>query len=125
MRPAPSPGASGGAPERVLDATNRLVEEVMRHRGDVDFLVGSVSIPAALEKVRSLPHSRYPVIGRSVDEVLGFVHVCDLLDPDAHPGATTVAEVVRAIVFLPGTNRILPAMAQLRRAGVHIAIVVD
>ena len=109
----------------VLDATNRLVKEVMRHRGDVDFLVGKQTIPAALEEIRSLPHSRYPVIGRSIDEVLGFVHVRDLLDPDAHPGATTVAEVVRAIVFLPGTNRILPAMTQLRRAGVHIAIVVD
>lgn len=109
----------------VLDATNRLVQEVMRHRGDVDFLVGTQPIPAALEEIRSLPHSRYPVIGRSVDEVLGFVHVRDLLDPDAHPGATTVAEVARSIVFLPGTNRILPAMTQLRRAGVHIAIVVD
>jgi putative hemolysin len=109
----------------VLDATNRLVKEVMRHRGDVDFLVGTQSIATALAQIRSLTHSRYPVIGRSVDDVLGFVHVRDLLDPGANPGATTVADVARTIVFLPGTNRILPAMTQLRRAGVHMAIVVD
>lgn len=109
----------------VLSATDRTVKEVMRHRGDVVFLTGSQLIADAIAQVRATPYTRYPVIGRSVDDVTGFVHVRDLLDPDADPAATTVAHLARSIVFLPGTNRILPAMAQLRRVGVHIAIVID
>ncbi|TFC46146.1 HlyC/CorC family transporter [Cryobacterium sp. TMT1-21] len=109
----------------VLNATDRTVAEVMRHRADVAFLSGTQSIAEAITQVRAMPYTRYPVIGRSVDDVTGFVHVRDLLDPESHPAATTVADITRSIVFLPGTNRILPAMTHLRRAGVHIAVVID
>ncbi|MBC7762770.1 MAG: HlyC/CorC family transporter [Candidatus Saccharibacteria bacterium] len=109
----------------VFAATDRSVKEVMRPRGDVAFLQSEQSIAAAVAVVRTLPHSRYPVIGRSVDEVLGFVHVRDLLDPVADTAGKTVADVTREIVELPSTNMMLPAMTQLRREGVHIAVVID
>lgn len=108
----------------VLTVTERTVGEVMRHRADVAFLVGSQVVSEAAAQVRAMPYTRYPVIGRSVDDVLGFVHVRDLLDPTA-PGTGTIADLCRPILFFPGTNRILPAMTQLRRAGVHIAVVID
>ena len=109
----------------VFAATDRSVKEVMRPRGEVIFLKSEQSISAAVDVVRKLPHSRYPVIGGSVDEVLGFVHVRDLLDPVAETAGKTVADVAREIVELPSTNRMLPAMTLLRREGVHIAVVID
>jgi len=109
----------------VFAASDRSVKEVMRPRGEVAFLKSDQMIAEAVASVRKLPHSRYPVIGQSVDEVLGFVHVRDLLDPTVDVAGNTVADVTREIVELPSTNRILPAMSQLRREGVHIAVVVD
>lgn len=109
----------------VFAASDRSVKEVMRPRGEVAFLDSEDAIVKAVATVRKLPHSRYPVIGESVDEVLGFVHVRDLLDPAAGVAGDTVADVTREIVELPSTNRILPAMSQLRREGVHIAVVID
>lgn len=109
----------------VLIATDRNVREVMRHRADVVFLAGGQSISEAIAQVRVMPYTRYPLIGQSVDDVIGFVHVRDLLDTGVHGGVSTVAELARPIVFLPGTNPILPAMTQLRRAGVHMAVVID
>lgn len=109
----------------VFAASDRSVKEVMRPRGEVAFLNSDEAIGAAVEAVRKLPHSRYPVIGESVDDVLGFVHVRDLLDPAADAVGDSVADVTREIVELPSTNRILPAMSQLRREGVHIAVVID
>lgn len=109
----------------VLRAANRTVKEVMRHRADVVFLARSQSLGNAVAQVRAMPYTRYPVIGGSVDEVTGFVHVRDLLDPEVHPAATTVADIERLILFLPGTSRILPAMTRLRRAGIHMAVVID
>lgn len=108
----------------VLTVTERTVGEVMRHRADVEFLTGSELISEAAVRVRALPYTRYPVIGRSVDDIIGFVHVRDLLGP-VESSTGTVADLCRPIPFFPGTNRILPAMTQLRRAGVHIAVVID
>ncbi|MBX0298715.1 hemolysin family protein [Cryobacterium sp. 1639] len=107
----------------VLTVTERTVGEVMRHRADVTFLTGSQLVCEAAVEVRAMPYTRYPVIGRSMDDILGFVHVRDLLGPT--DVSTPVAELCRPILYFPGTNRILPAMTQLRRAGVHIAVVID
>lgn len=109
----------------VFAASDRSVKEVMRPRGEVDFLEGDQPIAEAIDAVRQLPHSRYPVTGSSVDDVIGFVHVRDLLDPEALSTGVRVADVMREIVVLPNTNRVLPALSQLRREGVHIALVID
>nr|RZI34307.1 Hemolysin C [Cryobacterium sp. SO1] len=108
----------------VLTVTERTVGEVMRHRADVTFLTGSQPVSDAALEVRAMPYTRYPVIGRSMDDILGFVHVRDLLGP-TESSTGTVADLCRPILYFPGTNRILPAMTQLRRAGVHIAVVID
>ena len=110
----------------VFTATDRTLREVMRPRGDVDFLDGGMSLAEAAGAALAMPHSRYPVTRRrSSDDVVGFVHVRDLLAVPEDSTAQTVADIVREIPVLPSTNRILPAMAQMRSEGVHIALVVD
>lgn len=110
----------------VFTATDRTLREVMRPRGDVDFLDGGMSLAEAAGAALAMPHSRYPVTRRrSSDDVVGFVHVRDLLAVPDDSTATTVADIVREIPVLPSTNRILPAMSQMRSEGVHIALVVD
>ena len=109
----------------VLGAGDRRVSEVMLHRADVDFLRGDMTLGEAREQVRALPHSRYPVIGESVDDVTTFVHVRDILDADANAADAIIADVARRIVVLPGTNHILPSLTTLRGEGVHLAVVID
>jgi putative hemolysin len=112
----------------VFSATDRRLSEVMVPRADVRFLAGATPLADAARQVMSSPHSRYPVTGDDVDDVLGFVHVRDLLTAVwAEPGGPegTVADVVRPIVALPGTNPLLPTLMQLRRGGGHLALVVD
>ncbi|WP_317698174.1 hemolysin family protein [Aeromicrobium sp. REDSEA-S32_B7] len=110
----------------VFTATDRTLREVMRPRGAVDFLDGGMSLAEAAGAALAMPHSRYPVTRRrSSDDVLGFVHVRDLLAVPTDSDAKVVADIVREIPVLPSTNRILPAMAQMRSEGVHIALVVD
>ena len=109
----------------VFAATGRTVKEVMRPRGRVVFIPAHLTLPEAIASVRGLPHSRYPVTGESVDDIVGFVHVRDLFDPVFSPPTATVGDITRDMPVLPGTNRILPAMSQMRSEGVHIALVVD
>lgn len=108
----------------VFDASGTIVAEVMRPRADVVFLEGSQSIQDAAAAVRELPYSRYPVTGKDFDDVLGFVHVRDLLDV-RDPNARTVADVTREGISLPGTSRLLPSLELLRKRGIHLAVVID
>ena len=108
----------------VLGATRTTVREVMQPRGDVAFLDGAQPLPAAAAQVRELPYSRYPVTGRGVDDVVGFLHVRDLLGlTDDDP--RTVADVVRTILLVPSTAHVLPTVTTMREAGTHLAVVVD
>lgn len=108
----------------LFDAAGRTIAEVMRPRGEVAFIAADLSLEDAAALVRGGPFSRYPVTGEGFDDVVGFVHVRDLLGaPEA--STTSVAEVMREIIALPATNRVLSSMSHLRREGAHIAIVVD
>ena len=108
----------------VFDASETIVAEVMRPRADVTFIDGDMPLSEAARFVRDLPYSRYPVTGKDFDDVLGFVHVRDLLDiRDLH--ARTVADVTREGISLPGTSKILPSISLLRKRGIHLAIVID
>ncbi|PKY78418.1 hemolysin family protein [Alloscardovia omnicolens] len=108
----------------VFGAEQTIVAEVMRPRADVVFVDGTMSLTAAATFVRDQPYSRFPVTGESFDDILGFVHVRDLLDI-RDPEAKTVADVTRDILQLPGTSRILPSMSLMRQRGIHLAVVID
>jgi hemolysins and related proteins containing CBS domains len=108
----------------VFGAEQTIVAEVMRPRADVVFVDGTMSLTAAAAFVRDQPYSRFPVTGESFDDILGFVHVRDLLDI-RDPEAKTVADVTRDILQLPGTSRILPSMSLMRQRGIHLAVVID
>ncbi|MGH3510063.1 MAG: hemolysin family protein [Nocardioidaceae bacterium] len=111
--------------EDVLEAGDRQIREVMIPRTEVDFLDASTPVHRATKEALSQPHSRYPVIRGSADDVIGFVHVRDLLDPEMAGRSVRVGELARQILVLPWTRPILAAMTDLRREGSHLAIVAD
>lgn len=106
----------------VFDAGHRTLSEIMRPRGDVSFIAASMELADARRVVGRLPYSRYPVTGEDFDDVVGFLHVRDLLDA---PPSATVADVMRDILLFPATGQLLPTLSTMRRQGVHIAVVVD
>ena len=111
--------------EDVFAAGERGLREVMVPRTEVDFLPGDMPAHRAVREVIKAPHSRYPVIGESADDIIGFVHVRDLLDPDVSSRTTPVAEVARPVLSMPDTVRVLRALSDMRRGASHLAIVLD
>ncbi|MBN9618797.1 MAG: HlyC/CorC family transporter, partial [Actinobacteria bacterium] len=110
----------------VFAAGERSVDEVMVPRTEVTFLDGSLTISRAAKVAADYPHSRYPVVGRDQDDVLGFVHIRDLLLPSSRLDRDrTVASVAREVKALPGSKHVLNAMSEMRREGHHLAIVID
>ena len=109
----------------VFEAGEREVREVMVPRTEVDFIDASTSAYKAARVVSSMPHSRYPVYRDSQDDIVGFVHIRDILDPEVSDRGIRVGDLTREVLRLPGSKRVLPAMFEMRAAGAHLAIVVD
>jgi putative hemolysin len=119
----------GDEERRIVDdvfaAGDRGLREVMLPRTEVDFLPGDMPVHKAVRELSRAPHSRYPVMGESADDIIGFVHVRDLLDPEVSQRSIPVAEVARPVHSMPDTVRVLRALSEMRRTSSHLAIVLD
>jgi putative hemolysin len=112
--------------EEVFNASDLQLHEIMVPRTEVDFLDVGLTVTEAIRTMVSDAHSRYPVTRGSTDEVIGFLHVRDLLNPkiSAQPDSA-ILDLIRPVLFLPGTKGVLQALAEMRAKRAHIAIVLD
>jgi putative hemolysin len=107
----------------VLDAGDRPIREIMIPRLDVSALQQDLTVPQAVEATSGRPFSRYPVVDGGLDDVVGFVHLRDLLT--ARDPGVRVRALARPVLRLPDSRRALPALAEMRRRHAHLAVVVD
>ena len=125
-----SHGELGAEQRRVLSdvfgAADRQLGGVMVPRTEVEFLSAATPLPDAARAVLDKPHSRYPVIGETVDDVVGVVHVRDLLTAALRDqGGRTVGDLARPVPLLPGSKPVLASLTEMRANRTHLAIVVD
>jgi putative hemolysin len=111
--------------DEVFSAGNTSLREVMIPRTEVDFLDGSLSVLQAVAQTKELAHSRYPVIGETADEVLGFVHVRDFIALTPGQMREPVSALARPVTNLPQSVRVLKALSDLRANKATLAIVRD
>ncbi len=115
--------------DEVFMAGDRKLREVLVPRTEVEFLDAATTVAQALKVVAAGPHSRYPVVRGSHDDVIGFVHIRDLVllraDADMVARSGKVGDLVRPIKMLPDSVNVLVALSEMRREGQHLAIVVD
>ncbi len=109
----------------VFDAGDTELREVMIPRTEVEFLEASLPAFRAAAVVSKLPHSRYPLIGDSPDDVVGFVHVRDILTPSMVGRSVRLEDLAREVAFFPGSKQVIPALTEMRRHGQHLAVVAD
>ncbi|GGK66279.1 hemolysin family protein [Ornithinimicrobium pekingense] len=110
----------------VLRAGEHRLQDVLTPRTDVQFLPASSTLLEVEQTVRESSFSRFPVIGASADDVLGVVHVRDLLGvPHDQRAGRRVSDVTRPVTAYPPTKPVLAALAEMREEQQHLAIVVD
>ena len=119
-----------GAHERVLIGNilkghDRTAFDVMVPRVDIVALDIETPFPEVVKSVIEQGHSRVPVYRETLDDVIGFVHVKDILPPVAERRETTLAPLLRKLLFVAPSLPILDLLVQMRQARTHIAMVVD
>ncbi len=111
--------------DEVFAAGQVSLREAMVPRTEVDFLPGDTPAYKAMREIRSGAHSRYPVVGETSDDILGFVHVRDLFDLDPEARNAPVQQLVRPILAFPQSLKVIPALSEMRRQSAHLAVVQD
>jgi putative hemolysin len=109
----------------VFDAGKRQIREVIVPRTEVVFLDAETQVAEAAAIVAGVPHSRLPVYQDTYDNVIGFVHVRDLLGPGVAKDAVPVRQIARPVKYLPITKTVLSSLSEMRRERAHLAIVID
>ncbi|HLU74008.1 MAG TPA: hemolysin family protein [Nonomuraea sp.] len=111
----------------VFAAGKRQLREVMLPRTEVEFMEADTPLAEAAVLAAALPHSRFPVYRETYDEVIGFVHVRDLLDPVLTGRTEPLSELVpiRPAKFVPASKRLLTTLSEMRDEGQHMCIVID
>ncbi|BFU43068.1 hemolysin family protein [Krasilnikovia sp. MM14-A1004] len=104
-----------------FEIADRILREILVPRRDVQTLPTGTEAHLALRMLMDAGHSRAPVVGPAgLDDVLGVVHLRDLIDARG-----TADAVARPGLFLPETLRVSDALRQLRAERQQLAMVVD
>lgn len=117
-----------GAAERelvrsVFQFKEPTAKQIATPRSDMACIPASMRVGEALEAVRHIGFTRYPVCEGSIDRVIGIVHFRDLIDgADANP-RQPVTDVMQPAVYVPENMSASEVLKTLQQAGVHMAIV--
>lgn len=131
--------------QNVLKLSNVSVADVMVERIDIQAVASDISLGALLAAFRQVGHSRLPVYEDGLDNILGFVHVKDVLNRVTEPRTVVdpakdlpvklvstglrqklnKLDLVRTAAFVPTFMPVSDLLQQMRASRVHMAIVVD
>ena len=95
-------------------------------RGDIMAVPSDISFDDLIRSFADAGHSRLPVYGESLDEVIGMVHIKDVFmaNFDASRDRSLTA-LIREPLFVPESMGVIEILARMRSQRVHLAIVVD
>jgi putative hemolysin len=112
---------------KVFDFADKEVSDVMVPRPEVVAL--SVDLPPeqALQAVLESPYTRYPVYRGSLDEIVGVLHVRDLIEAMHERGLASVQveDLLRPAYMVPETKDLAALLTEFRKQNQHLAIVLD
>ena len=118
----------------ILDLNELTVEQIMTHRGSVNMINADDALDDILRRVLESPHTRHPVFSGTSDNIIGVLHVKDLLRSIGHLGENVngngngnkfVQDIASPSYFIPETTLLFDQLQSFRNRREHFAVVVD
>ncbi|QDP19976.1 hemolysin family protein [Sphingomonas xanthus] len=110
----------------LLHFGDRTVGEIAVTRGDIVSVPSTHSFEQLIAAFADAEHSRLPVRGDDLDEILGMIHIKDVFKAQEDPSRPrTIDGLLRTPLFVPESMGVLDLLARMRTERVHLAIVVD
>ena len=108
-----------------IDFADISAYEVMTARVDIDAIDIEDSMEEIMELVNSTPFTRLPVYEDSIDNIIGVLHLNDLLKELAKNDKADIRSILMEPVFVYRTTKLPSVLQALREANQHMAIVTD
>ena len=110
----------------LLHFGERTAGEIAVTRGDIMAVPATIGFDELVRAFADAGHSRLPVYGESLDEVVGMIHIKDVFVVQVDAARDrSIAALMRNPLFVPESMGAIDLLARMRGERVHLAIVVD
>ncbi len=112
--------------QNAIDFSEICAHEVMIPRQDMNCLFLSDSFEQVMNLVKRSKHTRYPLCNKDKDNVVGMIHIRDLLEHSEEKlEKGRLNKIARQILFVPENQSVSEVLHLMKRKHTHVAIVVD
>ena len=101
------------------------VWDVMVPRSDIKSIDTVSTLDQVIDTMRESTHTRLPVIRDTLDDIVGMVHLKDLLPFWGDGQDFALQSILRELLFVPPSMKVLDLLMKMRDTGIHMAIVID
>lgn len=114
----------------IFTLDQKEAKDIMTHRKQIMALDGTCSLQEVLAEIRDMGYSRYPVYLDDVDNIIGIIHIKDILNQmldqtNMEQQLTKINDLIRSASFIPETRNIDVLFKNMQSQKIHMVIVVD
>ncbi|MBN8532086.1 MAG: HlyC/CorC family transporter, partial [Alphaproteobacteria bacterium] len=111
--------------QNALSLGTTKVGDIMTPRANIVAVQHGATLADIQAAIAESEHTRLPVYKENLDDIIGFIHVKDLFKHFAKPEAFRVSQVMRELVVVPPSMKVVDLLVRMRKSGTHLALVVD
>ncbi|WP_417452380.1 hemolysin family protein [Kiloniella sp.] len=109
----------------ILKLRHLTCSDVMVPRADIIAVDLDTSIGDLIDMMSRAGHSRLPVFRETLDDVIGMVHIKDVLEYSKGARNPNLASIVRRVLIIAPSMRAIDLLLEMRMSRVHMALIVD
>ncbi|MCM8556304.1 hemolysin family protein [Sphingomicrobium sediminis] len=109
----------------LLHFADRTAGDICVPRSDIIAVSQDSAFEDLVAQFADAEHSRLPVIGEGLDEVVGMIHIKDIFAAEVGTKSKRVEDLMREPLFVPTSMGVIDILASMRTQRVHMAVVVD
>ena len=109
----------------ILHAGQKTVKDVMIVRSEISAVNVNMTLRDAVELMVERPHSRYPVYNDNLDNVIGMVHIKDVLSALVREQKSGLNDLMRPVMIVVPSMPMMDLMLKMRIEKKHLAMVID
>ena len=108
--------------KNAVDFSDKIAREIMVPRQDMECLYLENSYEENLDIVKQTNHTRYPVCDEDKDNIVGMIHLRDILMKE---GEKDITKMLREVLFVPESISVSEVLHTMKKRHIHMAIVID
>ena len=109
----------------VFQLPEKLINDIMIPRTDIISVDSNLDIDKLVKLIGRTSHSRYPVFDKSRDNIVGMIHIKDVISCWENKKIGNIKKLIREILFAPYSMSVLDLLLKMRTSHIHMAIIVD